>query len=849
MLAVAALVSALLVPSLLLSPAAAESGPGGSPPTLVPGPSRPDLGPGGRIPVIVQLSDPDPTGVAPAGPATSAADQRRRARIASVTDGLLGRLPPDRDRRVKRFAQTPVVALSADRATLERLQADPAVVRVSPDGRKRPQLVQSTQLIGAPTAWNAGLTATGKSVAIVDTGVDASHPFLAGKVVEESCYSSSSPPGDPPVTPVCPDPNPHEAHGPGSAAPCPIADCFHGTHVAGIAAGGAAGPFAGVAPGATILAFQVMSRAESADDCGAVVPCAVAYDSDIIQALDRVYSLRSTYDIAAVNLSLGGSPHSGPCDDDPEKPAIDQLRSAGIPTIVAAGNESNKSALSPPACVTTAVAVGATSDVAGTPSWFSNSNSQLALLAPGESITSSVPPGTASSTACPDPFAAGSCRTVQGTSMAAPHVTGAVAVARQAHPGMTGVDAVELLRSTGTPTTDAGNGVATPRLRLDAAVRPPTFHPTAPTRLLDTRDGTGTLAAGPILGGLPRAIQVTGRAGVPSTGVSAVVLNLTYVNPTSAGFVTAWPTGTPIPLASNLNLDVGATRANLTTVRLGGSGQISLYANAGTVHVVADVAGWYDDGGVRDTGAKYRPLTPVRLFDTRDGTGGVPVAPLSPGSPLTFDAAAACGFSGVTAVAMNVTAVGGTAASHVTAWPAAEPRPLASNLNFSTGRTTPNLAVVKVDGDGRVAFANNTGQVDLVADLAGCYDDGTGPSGRFVPTAPARLLDTRYGVGASGPIVAGAPRAVLFTGGGGIPSNGAGAVVVNLTSTEATAASHLTVWPTGVDPPLVSNLNYEAGQTVPNLAVVTLGTFGRLSLANNTGAAHVVGDVAGWFTA
>jgi hypothetical protein len=119
----------------------------------------------------------------------------------------------------------------------------------------------------------------------------------------------------------------------------------------------------------------------------------------------------------------------------------------------------------------------------------------------------------------------------------------------------------------------------------------------------------------------------------------------------------------------------------------------------------------------------------------------------------------------------------------------------------------------------------------------------------FEPLAPARILDTRFGpsplpVGTK--LATGVTLDLAVTGNGGVAAD-ATAVVINVTVTEASATSHLTVWPTGEAKPNASNLNFVAGQAVPNLVIVKLGAGGKISIANNTGQTHVIGDVNGYF--
>jgi hypothetical protein len=374
------------------------------------------------------------------------------------------------------------------------------------------------------------------------------------------------------------------------------------------------------------------------------------------------------------------------------------------------------------------------------------------------------------------------------------------------------------------------------------------FHPLVPARILDTRSGTGAPAA-KVGAGATLALQVTGRGGVPETGVSAVVLNVTVTEPTVESYLTAWPAGQVPPVASNLNFVPGQTVPNLVVVKVGDGGVVNVFNNGGSTHIVADVAGWY--GADPSGAARFTALAPSRILDTRAGNGA-PVGKLGPGSTLPLQVTGRGGVpaTGVSAVVLNVTVTEPTSVSYLTAWPAGTTRPLASNLNFVAGETVPNLVVVKVGAGGVVDLFNNGGSTHVIADVAGWY--GTDPSvgTGFSPLPPGRILDTRSGNGAPlAKVGAGATLALQVTGESGVPATGVSAVVLNLTVTEPTAESYLTAWPAGTTRPLASNLNFMAGETVPNLVVVKVGAGGVVNLFNNGGSAHVIADVAGWYAA
>jgi len=198
---------------------------------------------------------------------------------------------------------------------------------------------------------------------------------------------------------------------------------------------------------------------------------------------------------------------------------------------------------------------------------------------------------------------------------------------------------------------------------------------------------------------------------------------------------------------------------------------------------------------------------------------------------------------------INTTVTEPTASSYLTVYPSGESRPPTSNLNFGAGQTVPNLVTVKVGADGNVAIYNAAGQVHIVLDVVGWYGEETGGS-RFNGVNPKRILSTRDGIGApSAKIGANASLVVDVTAvyGSRVPGSGVTAVVVNMTASEATEASYLTVYPSDAGPPLASNLNFAPGQTVANLVTVKVGADGNVLVYNAAGQTHVIFDVVGWY--
>ena len=421
----------------------------------------------GVVPVIVTLRVAYSPQVEVRGEIES---QAQRYEIGRVGEGIIDELVGYDPASIKHYDQLPFVALTVNGTGVESLRQSDNILDIQEDTLNTTSLAQSVPFIGGTNAWASGFTGAGQTVAILDTGVDKTHPMLAGKVVSEACYSTTSGTA---VTSLCPG-GASSSTASNSALPC-ASICNHGTHVAGIAAGttvtSGGVTFSGVAKDADIIAVQVFSRFNTSAGCSpSAAPCVKAYTSDILSGLQRIYALRGTYSISSANLSLGGGRNYTNCDGDTRKVAVDLLRAANIATVIASGNDSYKDSISAPGCISTAVSVGATADSANTVSGYSNSASILNLLAPGSGITSSIP-GAAYAT-------------WNGTSMATPHVAGAWAVAKQKNPGASVTTVLNALTSTGVSITDT-NGISKRRIAIDLALATLTSpsEPDAPTDL------------------------------------------------------------------------------------------------------------------------------------------------------------------------------------------------------------------------------------------------------------------------------------------------------------------------------------------------------------------------------
>ncbi|MGM9425856.1 S8 family serine peptidase [Hydrogenophaga sp. MI9] len=514
----------------------------------------------GHVRVIIGMKV-DPAAGASGTGAAGATDLHKRAN--SAQNKLEAEFPRGGSSKIlSRFNLQPHIVADVDAGTLAHLKMSPLVASIEEDTPVPLTLAESTPQIGAVQAWSNGVTGAGQSVAVLDTGVDKTHPMLSGKVVAEACYSSNTTE----ARSVCPGSvTDSTASGSGVNCATSISGCSHGTHVAGIVAGngGSAGTY-GVAPGAQIIAIQVFSYFPS---YGAVM----SYTSDQIKGLERVYALKDALKIASVNMSLGGGQYTSNCDADrlALKAAIDNLRSVGIATVIASGNNGWTSAMSAPACISTAVSVGAHCDagpdgsacatgVGGIAS-YSNITSFVSLVAPGSYIRSSVP-GNAYAT-------------YNGTSMATPHVAGAWALLRQAQPAISVTEGLALLRQQAVSVNDTRSGGSVTGLkRLQTG-----FLSTEATTLSVQRNGTGS----GIVSSTPSGILCGGDCSETySAGTSVALVATAATGSVFSGWSGAC-SGTAgctvsMALPRSVTATFTATRQTLSVTRLGdGTGTVT----------------------------------------------------------------------------------------------------------------------------------------------------------------------------------------------------------------------------------------------------------------------------------
>ena len=400
---------------------------------------------------------------------------------------------------------------------------------------------------------------------------------------------------------------------------------------------------------------------------------------------------------------------------------------------------------------------------------------------------------------------------------------------------------------------------AAPAREVDAPARPSVVvaaTPTAgsmvsvtPARIADSR--LSQQIPGGVAAMSAVTISVAGRGGVPVGGASAAALTVTAVSPVAYGHITVWPSGHPMSATSNLNFQPGQNIAATVIAPIGADGKIQLYnGSPGVVYLVVDVTGYVAAGSATAPGAIV-PLSPARIADSRSNEQIVGAVPGLSAVPVKIAGRGGVPGSGVTAAILTVTAAGGSNEGFVVAWPTGVDRPLASNVNFQRGQSIANSVMVPVGADGAIQLFNGSlGSVILIVDVAGYIVAGSPTSKGVVETVtPRRLMDTRVGLNTeyrdATPADTETPVGVI--GERDIAVTGVSAVILNVTAVLPLAAGHLTLWPSESARPPTSNINFAAGQTIPNLMIVPVGPDGKISLHNGAvGAVQVVIDVLGY---
>ena len=553
-------------------------------------------------------------------------------------------------------------------------------------------------------------------------------------------------------------------------------DCNgHGTHTAGTAAGSTYG----VAKAASIIPVKVLNCSGSTTD------------SILIAAIDWILADHLNGVPAVANLSLGGSASSA------VDLAVQSMIDDGITVVVAAGNDAANTCLYSPARLPAAITVAA-STIADDDAPYSNYGSCNDIFAPGSGILSAW---AGSNTAT---------NTIDGTSMAAPHVTGAAAIALQSSPTATPAQVWATINA------NATLGVLSECCgdpdKLLYIPPPPPVQPTQTLSVSLAGSGAGTVTSSPA--GISCTVSCSG---VFASGTTVTLFASPGPNSTFVG----WST----PCSG-----VGSCQVSMTTAR----------------SVTATFAG-------PPVGTDYQAVTPMRLMDTRaagitvDGfNSGMGQRPAGSITELQITGRAAIP-GDASAVVLNVTAVTPAAGGWITVYPCGSAPPNASNLNFTTGVTIPNAVIVKIGNAGRVCFYTSA-TTHLIVDVNGWHPS----SPVYVSLDPKRLMDTRP-IGstvdgqnaAQGQRSAGSITELQITGRADIPTD-ASAVVLNVTAVTPAAGGWITVYPCGSAPPNASNLNFTTGVTIPNAVIVKIGNAGRVCFYTSA-TTHLIVDVGGYY--
>jgi hypothetical protein len=412
-----------------------------------------------------------------------------------------------------------------------------------------------------------------------------------------------------------------------------------------------------------------------------------------------------------------------------------------------------------------------------------------------------------------------------------------------------------------------------------------TYVAVAPYRVFDSRASDCVQCHGSFGAASHQNVQITGTIDggtVPSNAI-AVVVNLTAVSGSEATYLTLSPTGTgTLGATSSLSVPAGITRANLVTVQLGTSGQVTVYNGAGTIDAVMDVDGYFLPattpavGGPGGTAGTFHPIAPIRICDTRANQGTACDTSASANNPLGAGASRLIHVVGnrpgqstsvahvptdgtAAAVVLSLTGTDVSSSTFLTVYPTTAGScgapPHSSSLNIYAHTALGNRVIVPVDANGDICVYNALGTIDIVMDINGWFGTGgeTTAGALFYPVAPTRICDTRTSSPANqctGKTISGNSTLTLSALDSAIPGAPSApvALVSNLTGVGGTLSTFLSAFPAGALPsPMTSDLNPAAHETIANLVIVQVSSGGNIEIYNSMGSIDVVLDVQGWF--
>jgi hypothetical protein len=737
---------------------------------------------------------------------------------------------------VRDFEHTDLTFVELDSsAQLAELLRSGEAVRVFADAPVSKSATQSLSIIRKQTAPATSYNGAGTYVAVLDSGVDFTLPAFGACVAPGGSCAVSHAFDSAPTSDGVRD------------------DDGHGTNVSAIALA--------VAPATKIIGVDVFRNTGGSGT-----------SSDVVAGVNYVIGLKNSgVNVVAANLSLGLNNFTGGATDCPlnDNFGAASLIAAGISVVAAAGNEARTTGVGAPACVPGVIAVGATYDAnVGGINWgncsdattavdkivcFSNSSNRLDALAPGAFIT-----------------AAGI--TQGGTSQAAPHVAGAIALLAQAEPTLTVAARRVRVQNTGFPITDLRNGLTRNRLDL-----PHLLGGTAPGSTIlvpgnpsPTNDNRSNAIALSIPGSSGGSNSFATREPGEATGRSGQTVWWTVTSPinqrvkiSTCGsafdrfnsfdtYLTVFQGATVVSenddfacipglagtLKSQVELDLVASQVYAI--------QVDGYSLGDTGDIVLRVTPTSGSGSVT--------ISPSRLLDTRAGQPTIDgqaqgTGAIAAGTSYALQVTGRAGIAaGATAVTFNMTTVSPAGAGWITAYPCDQPRPQdVSALNYTTNAVVGNLATIKLSAGGQVCLYS-VATTHLVVDVTGYIPAG----GPFQAISPLRYLETRTGqptfdgqAQAGGQIAAGGTRTLQITGRGPIPA-GASSVTFNVTAITPSGPGWITAYPCDQPRPTdTSSLNYNGADIRGNLATIKLSPSGTICLYSQA-ASHVVVDVTGY---
>ncbi|MEU7837312.1 S8 family serine peptidase [Nonomuraea sp. NPDC049129] len=544
-------------------------------------------------------------------------------------------------------------------------------------------------------------------------------------------------------------------------------------------------------------------------------PCVLSFTSAQLAGLEKVRELNGELPIVAANLSLGGGRNTAPCDGDPRKLAIDNLLAAGVATVVAAGNDGYTDAISAPACVSSAIAVGSTTNEDAVSS-FSNRGPLLDLFAPETDIISSVP-GDA-------------WRSMSGTSMAAPHVAGSLAVLRQAFPNASVTELESMLKENGRSISYPG--ATTPRIQLDDAALGATPRP-GPDQYFNTRGRI--LDSVQLSANSTMAVQVVGVAGLPATGIRAVALNIAAKGDWfNSGSLAVYPSDEAEPESNVLFYDSSRYTSTMVIAKVGADGKVKVVNRSGApVRVTLDVHGHTRAQADAAVGGTYMPISPVRPAERT-------VIPAWGNVQLATSSMSGVPASGVDTVALTVM-VKSAATGTIRVYAAGDIYPIDANIDYPANTAAQFFTIVKPGPDGKINLHNlGANTVEISVDVSGYYTSAQrGSTTKAIRPASVTKAVT---------ISAGGTRVLRFTGVPDIPSSGVAAVGLSVAA-KASAAGIVSVVPQS-GPNTVRVVAYPAGKDTSGFTTAALRQDGTVVLKNEgTSQVTVSVDAYAYFPA